>query len=185
MWELRRGCYPAAAKYRGQRLDKVHAARPLGMKPISLTGYREVLPDTAERGGGLRRWLGRVACDAWELDQKVLNATNQLSAPSLLWTSIYAKVGRLVCRVDAQVFLTDTCVPISRLAECIAETERAFTEADLPCIICAHIADGNFHCCVPYQVRRLSPGPIRVAVVVKPLVRRIYQPLSSHTDSRC
>ena len=29
--------------------------------------------------------------------------------------------------------------------------EKDFTDAGFPCIICAHIADGNFHCCIPYQ----------------------------------
>ena len=49
------------------------------------------------------------------------------------------------------VYLSDTCVPISKLAESIAETEKDFVSNDLPAVICAHIADGNFHCCVPYQ----------------------------------
>jgi FAD/FMN-containing dehydrogenase len=173
LWELRRGCYPAAAKYRGQQLDKVHAPRPLGMKPNSLTtAIREVPPDTAglklrreaRRGVGEGGWgegttmAGRGSLRL-PLDQKVQPA---LSSLVRIWQG-----GTFRLSGAAQVFLTDTCVPISRLAECIAETERAFTEADLPCIICAHIADGNFHCCVPYQVRRLPPGLTRVAVAVK------------------
>lgn len=51
-----------------------------------------------------------------------------------------------------RVYLSDTCVPISNLAEMIAQTEKDFMDHGFPCIICAHIADGNFHCCIPYQL---------------------------------
>ena len=43
------------------------------------------------------------------------------------------------------------CVPISNIARMISETEEDFVAAGFPAIICAHIADGNFHCCIPYQ----------------------------------
>ncbi len=48
-----------------------------------------------------------------------------------------------------RVYLSDTCVPISNIARMVAETEADFQAAGFPCIICAHIADGNFHCCIP------------------------------------
>jgi D-lactate dehydrogenase (cytochrome) len=50
-----------------------------------------------------------------------------------------------------RVYLSDTCVPISHVAQMLSETEDDFTKAGFPCIICAHIADGNFHCCIPSQ----------------------------------
>ena len=50
-----------------------------------------------------------------------------------------------------RVYLSDTCVPISNISQMISETEADFLAAGFPCIICAHIADGNFHCCIPYQ----------------------------------
>ena len=39
----------------------------------------------------------------------------------------------------------DVCVPISRLAECIAETEVDIAEAGLIAPIVGHAGDGNFH----------------------------------------
>lgn len=57
-------------------------------------------------------------------------------------------------RKGNKVFISDTCVPISNVAQMISETEDDFTQKKFPCIICAHIADGNFHCCVPYQPDR-------------------------------
>lgn len=50
-----------------------------------------------------------------------------------------------------KVYISDTCVPLSKLAECISETEADFVEHGMVPIMCCHIADGNFHCCVPYR----------------------------------
>ncbi|MDA0196221.1 MAG: FAD-binding protein [Bacteroidetes bacterium] len=44
---------------------------------------------------------------------------------------------------------TDVCVPISRLAECIVETEKDFKEAGLFPGIHGHVGDGNFHLAIP------------------------------------
>jgi D-lactate dehydrogenase (cytochrome) len=40
---------------------------------------------------------------------------------------------------------TDVCVPISRLAECIAETHKDIAKASMPVPIAGHVGDGNFH----------------------------------------
>ncbi len=40
---------------------------------------------------------------------------------------------------------TDVCVPISRLAECVAETQRDVAESKLFAPIVGHVGDGNFH----------------------------------------
>ena len=40
---------------------------------------------------------------------------------------------------------TDVCVPISRLAECITETNRDIARASMPIPLFGHAGDGNFH----------------------------------------
>ena len=40
---------------------------------------------------------------------------------------------------------TDVCVPISRLAECIVETEEDLKNCRLPTYLVGHVGDGNFH----------------------------------------
>lgn len=44
-----------------------------------------------------------------------------------------------------QAFATDVCVPISRLAECVTETQRDLAENGLYGPIVGHVGDGNFH----------------------------------------
>ncbi|NOU07532.1 MAG: FAD-binding protein [Hyphomicrobiaceae bacterium] len=43
------------------------------------------------------------------------------------------------------VFATDVCVPISRLAECVLETKKDIEEMGLIAPIVGHVGDGNFH----------------------------------------
>jgi D-lactate dehydrogenase (cytochrome) len=40
---------------------------------------------------------------------------------------------------------TDACVPISRLAECVLETQKDIEESNLVAPIVGHVGDGNFH----------------------------------------
>lgn len=48
-------------------------------------------------------------------------------------------------RPGADIFVTDTCVPISRLAECVEETRQDLLKYDLLATILGHVGDGNFH----------------------------------------
>ncbi len=44
-----------------------------------------------------------------------------------------------------QSFATDVCVPISRLAECIAETQEDLASSPIVAPLVGHVGDGNFH----------------------------------------
>jgi D-lactate dehydrogenase (cytochrome) len=48
-------------------------------------------------------------------------------------------------RPGAKPIATDVCVPISRLAECVAETKRDIQALGLVAPIVGHVGDGNFH----------------------------------------
>ena len=48
-------------------------------------------------------------------------------------------------RPGAKAFATDVCVPLSRLAECVTETQRDIAEHNLIAPIVGHVGDGNFH----------------------------------------
>jgi len=51
----------------------------------------------------------------------------------------------LALRPGAKAIATDVCVPISRLADCIVETEADIEQAGLIAPIVGHVGDGNFH----------------------------------------
>jgi len=48
-------------------------------------------------------------------------------------------------RPGTQAVATDVCVPISRLADCVAETQRDIEASRLVAPILGHVGDGNFH----------------------------------------
>jgi D-lactate dehydrogenase (cytochrome) len=48
-------------------------------------------------------------------------------------------------RPGCEMWPTDVCVPISRLAECILETRKDIDEHGLTAPIVGHVGDGNFH----------------------------------------
>ncbi len=48
-------------------------------------------------------------------------------------------------RPGATAIATDVCVPISRLAECVVETQRDLADSRLIAPILGHVGDGNFH----------------------------------------
>ena len=63
-----------------------------------------------------------------------------------LWQARHdAAYANKALRPKGQVWATDVCVPISRLAECIAETKKDIDASFLPAPIVGHVGDGNFH----------------------------------------
>ena len=72
----------------------------------------------------------------------------------------------LPLRPGARGLSTDVCVPISRLAECIAETERDIEAMGLVAPIVGHVGDGNFHVLVlmdPESRREIAQAEAFVA----------------------
>ena len=64
-------------------------------------------------------------------------------------------------RPGAQAVATDVCVPISRLAECVVETEKDLETVGLLSPIVGHVGDGNFHCSMLVDVN--DPDEMRRA----------------------
>jgi D-lactate dehydrogenase (cytochrome) len=69
-----------------------------------------------------------------------------LEERTTLWQArhnvLYATVAS---RPGAKPWTTDVCVPISRLAECITETQNDLRQANIPGPLVGHAGDGNFH----------------------------------------
>jgi D-lactate dehydrogenase (cytochrome) len=51
----------------------------------------------------------------------------------------------IALRPGTKAFATDVCVPLSRLAECVTETQRDIAEHKMLAPIVGHVGDGNFH----------------------------------------
>jgi D-lactate dehydrogenase (cytochrome) len=65
---------------------------------------------------------------------------------SRLWNARHnAFFAMLQLKPGCRAVTTDVCVPISRLAECVVETEDDLRGSPLPCPIVGHVGDGNFH----------------------------------------
>ena len=74
-------------------------------------------------------------------------------------------------RPGAKTVPTDVCVPISRLAECVTETQHDIAETGLVAPIVGHVGDGNFH--VGLLVDDADPAEMaRVEGFLERLVRR-------------
>jgi D-lactate dehydrogenase (cytochrome) len=63
-----------------------------------------------------------------------------------LWTARHhAYFAGLQTKPGSRTVTTDTCVPISRLAECVVQAQAEAQAAALPHYIVGHVGDGNFH----------------------------------------
>lgn len=54
----------------------------------------------------------------------------------------------MALRPGCECVITDVCVPISRLAECLAETRADIDQSGMLVSIVGHVGDGNFHCLI-------------------------------------
>ncbi len=65
---------------------------------------------------------------------------------SRLWQARHdAYFACLQLKPGCRCFPTDVCVPISRLAECIAATNDDIARISIPIALFGHVGDGNFH----------------------------------------
>jgi D-lactate dehydrogenase (cytochrome) len=72
-------------------------------------------------------------------------ASNQ-EERSKLWQARHdAYYAALALRPGSKGWATDVCVPISRLAQCIAETKADLAQSSIPSALAGHVGDGNFH----------------------------------------
>lgn len=73
--------------------------------------------------------------------------TTRAEERTRLWNARHhALFALLASRPGAKPVITDTCVPISRLADSILEARALLDRAPFPTVIAGHVGDGNFHC---------------------------------------
>jgi D-lactate dehydrogenase (cytochrome) len=75
-----------------------------------------------------------------------LEWTNSAAARTELWQARHhALYAAKALRPGATTWATDVCVPISSLADCIAETKTDIVRSGVLAPIVGHVGDGNFH----------------------------------------
>ena len=63
-----------------------------------------------------------------------------------MWSARHsAAYAAMAVKPTADIYATDVCVPISRLADCIRETRQDVEKTELTSFLLGHIGDGNFH----------------------------------------
>jgi D-lactate dehydrogenase (cytochrome) len=101
---------------------------------------------SAESVAEQSRRFGEIAADhgggpfVWATKQEDRNKLWRMRHDALLACSLL--------RPGARPLSTDVCVPISRLADCVEETQRDIIEHGLIAPIVGHVGDGNFHLAV-------------------------------------
>jgi D-lactate dehydrogenase (cytochrome) len=77
------------------------------------------------------------------------NAFEWASTPeerTRLWTARHnAYFAAMQSRAGCRVISTDTCVPISRLADCLLDSVAEADASGIPYFLVGHVGDGNFH----------------------------------------
>jgi D-lactate dehydrogenase (cytochrome) len=92
-----------------------------------------------------------------------------------LWKARHdALFAALALRPGSRAWTTDVCVPISRLADCIVQTQADHAGAPFPVCLVGHAGDGNFH--LLYVLDPASPTELDAAARLNDrLVRRALE----------
>ncbi|MCU0868101.1 MAG: FAD-binding protein [Burkholderiales bacterium] len=97
-----------------------------------------------ENGGGSFRWASRP------------------EERTALWTARHdVTYANKALRPGCEIWATDVCVPISRLAECIVETKADLAQSFLIAPLVGHVGDGNFH--LGFVIDRNNPSEVAEA----------------------
>lgn len=103
-------------------------------------------PESVERQ---IRWIGEMAREHLAVDIQIAGAAEERNR---IWQTRHdAWWAALALKPGAKGIPTDTCVPVSRLAEAIALAQADCAELGLTAPICGHVGDGNFHLCIIFQ----------------------------------
>ena len=98
----------------------------------------------AENGGGEFKWATRP------------------EERNALWTARHDVTwANKALRPGCEIWASDVCVPISRLAECITESKRDLAQSFLTAPLVGHVGDGNFH--LGFLVMRDDPKELAEA----------------------
>jgi D-lactate dehydrogenase (cytochrome) len=113
-------------------------------------------------GAGVREQAEMVQSIAAENGGAEFSWATKPEERSKLWTARHdVTYANKALRPGCEIWATDVCVPISRLAECIIETKKDLKQSFLTAPLVGHVGDGNFH--LGFLIDRNNPGEIAEA----------------------
>jgi D-lactate dehydrogenase (cytochrome) len=88
--------------------------------------------------------------------------TSNAEERNRLWQARHdAAYAAKALRTGCEIWATDVCVPLSRLAECIIETKKDLENCSLPAPLVGHVGDSNFH--LAFVLDPNNPDEVREA----------------------
>ncbi len=146
------------------RAFNLYAGTSFAEKPhllLEFHGSPRAVEEDAERFGEIAR----------DFNASGFETATRPEDRNALWTLRHkAYYAVLALRPGATALVTDICVPISRLAEAVAETRADIAKASIPGPILGHVGDGNFHATL-----LIEPGNGAELAEARALARRMSE----------
>ena len=131
---------------RAELLDEIYIDAVNRRSGLDLKVMPTILFEFHGSEGGVKHDADEVTALAREFGAESVESATTQQDRNRLWRARHeAYYAGLALRPGSRGFVTDVCVPLSRLAECIAETKADIDRTDLLAPIIGHVGDGNFH----------------------------------------
>ena len=131
---------------RAELLDEIFVDAVNRRSGLDLKTMPTILFEFHGSEGAVKHDAEEVTALAREFGAESVESATTQQDRNRLWRARHeAYYAGLALRPGSKGFVTDVCVPVSRLAECIRETKADIDKTDLLAPIVGHVGDGNFH----------------------------------------
>src|SRR5947207_9370820 len=121
------------------RMVNAHSKLNLREQPMLLMEFHGSPAGVKEQAEAVQEIAGEHGGEAFEWATTPEERTR-------LWTARHnAYFAAIQSRPGCRAISTDTCVPISRLADCLLDSVKEADDSGLPYFLVGHVGDGNFH----------------------------------------
>lgn len=148
---------------KGVQIGRAELLDDLMMKAVNLssgTSYDEVPSLLLEFSGSaleIGQQIEYVAKIAKDNDCKAFTFATEEDERQALWLARKVALwSSKALRPDAEIWITDVCVPISRLADIINATKDDLKNSPLQAPLVSHAGDGNFHLFILFDPKNFN-----------------------------
>jgi D-lactate dehydrogenase (cytochrome) len=121
------------------RMVNIHSKLSLREEPLLLMEFHGSPTGVKEQAESVQEITAGFGGNAFEWATTPEERTR-------LWTARHnAYFGAIQSRPGCRSISTDTCVPISRLADCLLDSVAEADATGIPYFLVGHVGDGNFH----------------------------------------